>query len=269
MNRFFKPAVALAIATAMGVSTISMPVQANGEIGEHVNNLSAHLKEYVEEVHWLEKKFGEVVDTYGKDPKAANSDRLLEFWEEVDFHSAIETQYVPVYALIWQGIYGVKTAIDAGKPLADVKAEQAKLNQALWQALGAVKLAAQLQQKGVIAEVKTTEVEPVTGPEVIDDIKLRLDRVVAKYAEQLTEVATTLVHDTYLQRFEGVEGDLIQRDAKLVEDLEKDFNVTLPQAISQNKGVDAVRSVVEAMQAKLDKARALLVETEKSRNDVF
>ena len=55
----------------------------------------------------------------------------------------------------------------------------------------------------------------------------------------------------------------------LVEDLEKDFNVTLPQAISQNKGVDAVRSVVEAMQAKLDKARALLVETEKSRNDVF
>lgn len=93
--------------------------------------------------------------------------------------------------------------------------------------------------------------------------------MVAKYAEQLHEVATTLVHDTYLQRFEGVEGDLIAKDAALVEDLEKDFNVTLPQAISKDTGVDAVRKVVESMQAKLDRARALLVEVEQSRKDVF
>ena len=117
--------------------------------------------------------------------------------------------------------------------------------------------------------MQTTEVEPTTGPAVIDDIKTRLDRVVAKYAEQLNEVATTLVHDTYLQRFEGVEGDLIAKDAALVESLEKDFNVTLPQAISQDKGVEGVRSVVETMQSKLDKARVLLVEAEKGRKDVF
>ena len=89
------------------------------------------------------------------------------------------------------------------------------------------------------------------------------------YAEQLHEVATTLVHDTYLQRFEGVEGDLIAQDAALVEDLEKDFNVTLPQAISKDLGVDAVRKAVEAMQVKLDRARELLVKAEKSRKDVF
>ncbi|HCY27752.1 MAG TPA: hypothetical protein DHV00_05175, partial [Alteromonas macleodii] len=70
----------------------------------------------------------------------------------------------------------------------------------------AVKLASQYQKKGLVNKVQTTEKEPTTGPEVIDDIKTRLDRVVAKYAEQLHEVATTLVHDTYLQRFEGVEG---------------------------------------------------------------
>ena len=140
---------------------------------------------------------------------------------------------------------------------------------ALWQALGAVKLASQYQKKGLVNKVQTTEIEPTTGPEVIDDIKTRLDRVVAKYAEQLHEVATTLVHDTYLQRFEGVEGDLIAKDAALVEDLEKDFNVTLPQAISKDTGVDAVRKVVESMQAKLDRARALLVEVEQSRKDVF
>jgi len=28
--------------------------------------------------------------------------------EEVKFHAAIEVNYVPAYAAIWQGIYGVK-----------------------------------------------------------------------------------------------------------------------------------------------------------------
>tara|TARA_Y100000588_G_C14093496_1_gene855566 strand:+ start:276 stop:1142 length:867 start_codon:yes stop_codon:yes gene_type:complete len=260
---------ALVLASAVTLSMLSSQALANGSIGDHVNNLHAHIGEYTEEVHWLESKFGSVVDAYEAKDKSLKTDALIEYWEEVDFHSAIETQYVPIYASIWQGIYGVKVAIDEGKPVADVRVEQEKLNHALWQALGAVKLASQYQKKGLVNKVQTTEKEPTTGPEVIDDIKTRLDRVVAKYAEQLHEVATTLVHDTYLQRFEGVEGDLIAKDAALVEDLEKDFNVTLPQAISKDTGVDAVRKVVESMQAKLDRARALLVEVEQSRKDVF
>ena len=107
---------------------------------------------------------------YEAKDKNLKTDVLMEYWEEVDFHSAIETQYVPIYATIWQGIYGVKMAIDNGKPVADVRVEQEKLNHALWQALGAVKLASQYQKKGLIDQVKTTEVEPTTGPEVIDDI---------------------------------------------------------------------------------------------------
>ncbi|AIF97327.1 hypothetical protein [Alteromonas australica] len=269
MTTTLKKMGALVFASAVSFSLLSGNAMANGAIGDHVNNLHAHIGEYTEEVHWLESKFGSVVDAYEAKDKNLKTDVLMEYWEEVDFHSAIETQYVPIYATIWQGIYGVKMAIDNGKPVADVRVEQEKLNHALWQALGAVKLASQYQKKGLIDQVKTTEVEPTTGPEVIDDIKTRLDRVVAKYAEQLHEVATTLVHDTYLQRFEGVEGDLIAKDAALVEDLEKDFNVTLPQAISQDEGVDAVRHVVEAMQVKLDKARKLLVEAEKGRKDVF
>jgi len=255
----------LAVTFSFGTSSAF----ANGVISEHVNNLQAHIGEYTEEVHWLEEKFGSVVDAYEKDSKNVDTDALIEYWEEVDFHSAIETQYVPVYASIWQGIYGIKMGIENGKSVEDVRAEQTKLNQALWQALGAVKLASQYQKQGLVAKVQTTEVEPTTAPEVIDDIKKRLDRVVAKSAEQLTEVATTLVHDTYLQRFEGVEGALIELDANLVEDLEKDFNVTLPQAITGGKGVEAVRGVVETMQTKLDRARSLLVEAEKSRKDVF
>ncbi len=269
MTTTLKKMRALMLASSFTLTVISGSVQANGAIGDHVNNLHAHIAEYTEEVHWLESKFGGVVSAYEAKDKTLNTDALIEFWEEVDFHSAIETQYVPIYASIWQGIYGVKMAIDGGKSVAEVRVEQEKLNHALWQALGAVKLASQYQQKGLVSKVQTTEKEPTTGPEVIDDIKTRLDRVVAKYAEQLHEVATTLVHDTYLQRFEGVEGDLIAKDAALVEDLEKDFNVTLPQAISKDSGVDAVRSVVESMQSKLDLARTLLVEAEKSRKDVF
>ena len=265
MNKISKKVVVL---LAVFSATINMKANANGEISEHVNNLSAHLTEYAEEVTWLSDKFSGVVDEYSKKGKA-DSDQLIEFWEEVDFHSAIETQYVPVYATIWQGIYGVKVAIDSGEKAAVVEAELLKLKQALWQGLGAVKLAAQYQQKGLVPKVMTTEQEPTTGPEVIDDIKKKLHRVVAKYAEKLTEVATTLVHDTYLQRFEGIEGALIELDAELVEDLEKDFNVTLPQAISKDTSVDNVRAVVETMQVKLDKARSLLVKAEESRKSVF
>ncbi|GEA12143.1 hypothetical protein [Alteromonas sp. KUL49] len=264
-----KKFTALLSASAIAISVFTGQVSANGEIGDHVNNLHAHLKEYNEEVQWLVGKYDSVVNAYEAKPESVDSDSLIEYWEEVDFHSAIETQYVPIYATIWQGIYGVKMAMDNGSDINLVRQEQDKLNQALWQALGAVKLASQYQKKGLVAAVQTTESEPTTAPEVLEDIKQRLDRVVAKYAEQLTEVATTLVHDTYLQRFEGVEGALIALNADLVEDLEKDFNVTLPQAISQDKGVDAVRSVVESMQDKIDVAKGLLEAAEQQRRDVF
>ena len=245
-------------------------VCANGAIGDHVNDLKGHLGQYSEEVSWLVGKYDGVVDTYeAKGQKAVNTQQLIEFWEEVDFHSAIETNYVPVYANIWQGIYGIKQAIEAGKPVAEVRAEQEKLNSAFWQALGAVKLASQFQERGLLAKIQTTEAEPTTMPETLDDIKHRLDRVVAKYAEKLPEAAASIVHDTYLHRFEGVEGALIEQDAALVEDLEKDFNVTLPQALDGKTSVDEVRKVVEAMQVKLDRAKSLLAEAEKKRKDVF
>lgn len=261
---------ALFLTLTFSTAFYSQTVAANGVITEHVNHLQDHLGQYTEEVHWLIDNFGSVVDTYEKQgKKAANTDKLIEFWEEVDFHSAIETQFVPIYASIWQGIYGVKQNIDKGASIEIVRKEQEKLNQALWQALGAVKLAAQYQQRGLIKKIQTSEVEPTSAPEILEDIKTRLDRVVAKYAEQLHEVAVTLVHDTYLQRFEGIEGALIEQDAHLVEDLEKDFNVTLPQALNGKNSVDQVRQVVETMKTKLDRAKKLLAAAEAGRKSVF
>lgn len=248
---------------------VTAPVVANGPIGEHVNHLADNIGKYEEEVNWLIGKIEGIVDTYEKKgAKAANSDAVVEAWEEVDFHAAIETNYVPIYASIWQGLFGVKMAIDNGEPIANARKQQTQLEQSLWQALGAVKLAAQFQQKGLLATVENT-VGPLSHTDALEEIKGRLDRVVAKYAERLPEEATTIVHDTYLTRFEGVEGDLITQDADLVADLEKDFNVTLPLAIKNNKSVDEVRKVVETMQGKLDRAKTLLEAAEKNRSDVF
>ncbi|WP_339617663.1 hypothetical protein [uncultured Gilvimarinus sp.] len=243
---------------------------ANGPVGEHVNHLADHVDAYTEEVNWIIGKMDVMVSTYeSKGPDAAETDKVVDYWESVNFHAAIETNYIPVYAAIWQGLYGVKGAIDAKKPLAEVRKQQQMLEQSLWQGLGAVKLAAQYQQKGLLGTVKTTDSAPTNPPETLDEIKHRLDRVVAKYAEKLPDVATTLVHDTYLNLFEGVEGALIEQDADLVEDLEKDFNVTLPKAIDSDQSVDAVRKVVQAMQGKLDRAKALLVKAGQERKDVF
>lgn len=108
MTTTLKKMGALVLASAVTLAMVSGKAMANGEIGDHVNNLHAHIGEYTEEVHWLESKFGSVVDAYEEKDKALKTDALIEYWEEVDFHSAIETQYVPIYASIWQGIYGVK-----------------------------------------------------------------------------------------------------------------------------------------------------------------
>ena len=109
----------------------------------------------------------------------------------------------------------------------------------------------------------------MTQSATIDEIKHKLDRVVAKFAERLQDEATDIVHDTYLHLFEGVEGTLIEQDANLVEVLEKDFNVTLPLAIKNSKSVDEVRDVISDMQTKLDRAKVLIEKAEKARKDVF
>ena len=262
--------VCAAVALGLSVASLSFTAQANGEITDQVNHLKAHLDEYNEEVNWLEDKYDGFVTRYEENgAEAVDTQELIDYWEEVNFHSAIETQYIPLYATIWQNIYGIKTGIENGASAKEVRQYQQTLTKTFWQALGAVKLAAHYQDKGVIEKVKTTEKAPTTAPEIIADIEKRLDKVVAKYAEQLKEVATTMVHDTYMERFEGIEGALIEQDASLVEALEKDFNVTLPQAIESGKSVDDVRGIVEAMKRKLSKAQTLLEKAEQNRKDVF
>jgi len=270
MKLLFKPAKTLGASLLLASAFMAQPVLANGPIGEHVNHLQANLKSYAEEVEWMVGKVDTMVSDYDtKGAKSVKTDDLIEYWESVKFHSAIETNFVPVYASIWQGLYGVKMAIDNKEPAEEVRKQQKAMNIALWQGLGAVKLAAKFQQKGLLDTVKATATTQMTQSATIDEIKHKLDRVVAKFAERLRDEATEIVHDTYLHLFEGVEGTLIEQDAKLVEVLEKDFNVTLPQAIKNSKSVDEVRDVISDMQTKLDRAKVLIEKAEKARKDVF
>lgn len=252
------------------LTVLANPATAGGPIGEHVNHLSSNLKRYTEEVNWLINKVDGIVTRYDNGgAKAAKADTVVDIWEEVDFHAAIETTYVPVYASIWQGLYGVKQSIDDNSPIAKVRLEQEKLEQALWQALGAVKLAAQYQERGLLDKIKVTETGPTNSIEALGEVKMRLDRVVAKYAEKLTDTAVNIVHDTYLNLFEGVEGELIALNADLVEDLEKDFNVTLLKALQGNASVNEVRQIVNNMHSKLDQAKSLLEKATQGKKDVF
>lgn len=266
---FFKTTLPVTTAVmALLSSLMSGPVAADGVIGEHVNDLQGHLDEYTGEVAWLIGKVSGVVDTYAaRGVKAAQPEAVVDHWEEVQFHSAIETYYIPLYASIWQGLYGVRQGIEERQPVSAVRAELAKLEAALWQALGALKVAAEFQARGMLPPIEHTEAgSPV---ETLDIIKRQLHRVVAKYAEKSHDKALTVVQQTYLTRFEAIEGDLIAFDADLVEDLELDFNVKLPQAIEGGKSVDEVRDVVDSMQGKLDRCRELLVQAESKRGSVF
>lgn len=243
---------------------------ANGKIGDHVNHLSDNLGKYEEEVSWIIKKVDGIVDRYESDGvKAAHASAVVDHWEAVDFHAAIESNFIQLYANIWQGLYGVKEAIDNKQPVAKVREEQYKLEQTLWQSLGAVKLAAQYQNRGLLAQVQLREGAPSNSLETLDAIKTHLNKAVAKFAEKATDESTNIVHETYLNLFEGVEGELIALDANLVEDLEKDFNVTLPKAIKGKSTLDQVRQVVVTMETKLDKAIALLKTKEQNKKKVF
>ena len=249
---------------------VSFFALANGEIGDHVNDLQGHLNQYEDEVIWFLDEVNKLTNIYeNKGPEAAVTDILIDNWESVDFHAAIETNYIQIYASIWQGIYGVKASIDEGNEIQIVEQEQYDLERAMWQALGAVKLAAKYQQEGLLGNQPPTDYAALTSSETLEEIKSSLDRSVAKFAERLPGEATDIVLNTYLELFEGLEGDLITQDASLVEDLEKDFNVTLPQALNSNSTLSDIRTVVESMKGKLERSKILLDEIDSTRRSVF
>ena len=74
-----------------------MGVLADGPVGDHVNELHDHLDEYGEEVSWLINQVDGIVTTYeNQGAKQAQPEKLVDHWEAVKFHSAIDRIMYPV-----------------------------------------------------------------------------------------------------------------------------------------------------------------------------
>ena len=62
---------------------------------------------------------------------------------------------------------------------------------------------------------------------------------------------------------------LIESDADLVTELEKDFNATLPLLIEKSAAPEKFEAAVEAMNAKLDRAQQILEQAAENKPSVF
>ena len=270
MNRLPRPILHTTLFVCLCLGAAGA-VQAHGELSP-VDDLTAHIGDYEKEVADMRSTVDSIVADYAAGEAVADRvDALVETWEEVEFHEAVETHAMPLYPSIWIALGGLREAVDESGADADVQQWQRRLEQALYEGVGALKLAATQQDD----ESDTAETAAHGHGAAADErptitiIKDNLQSVVDTYRDGDSETAKSLLHQTYMERFEGIEGDLIERDADLVTDLEKDFNATLPLLMEKQASADDLAAEVEKMNVKLDRAQTLLDDAAKDQSSVF
>lgn len=231
----------------------------SGQFREHIDDYRAEINEMIDEAEAIASARASGEDV------GARLDAYVDLWESVKVHGAIETQATVTYPGIWQGIIGLQQAAEADAAPEVFQARLEDLKAALWQGFGAVRLAAS-GQTGASTEPAHDKTTP---SEVVDAIVAELREAVSAYESGDTKRANELISSAYIERFEGLEGDLIEQDPDLVTDLEKDFNATLPMAMQRGEPVSEVRAELERMIADLETARQLLVQSAESRSEVF
>ena len=193
-------------------------------------------------------------DNFG--PSGVNSDEIIDRWETVKVHSAIESTHVPLYASVWQSLFSIKTGIDQQLPISEVNAALRELEIKLWQSLGAVKLAARYQDEGLLETVQTRSA--VTPRAILTEINQQLDRVLAKLAERLPDQALEILQETYAYSFEAVEDEIKEKNPSLARELEVDFKIRLPEIISSDEGSRQAEMLFQTTKSKIDEARRLI-----------
>jgi len=265
MMRIFHLSLA---AAALALLPLGM-LHAHGDFDDELAEFHKHIADYRADVERLTGEAEAIAATYrdGGDA-AAMLQPLIDSWEEVGIHGAIETRATVIYPNVWQGILGLKQAVENDAGVEPVQSAVEALAGALWQGLGAVRLAASQVRQGEPASAPPSPPEGDSA-EQIARIQSELEQAVEAYAGGDLERAEKLVHDAYMQRFEFLEGELIAQDAALVEDLELDFNARLPQLMQQGADLEAVRDKLDEMHAELDRAGELLAAAEAERGEVF
>ena len=240
---------------------------AHGEAGEHVEEFQEHLDDYAADVRTL----AESLDALARDYAAgeAGPERVQAFvdeWEEVHYHSAVETVATPLYPAIWQAISGLRQAVDEGAEAEVVRERTDAVAAALHQGMGGLRLTA---ARGGGPADDHGDSEPVGSAAAFQHIDELLDSAVAEYQAGHADDALELVRSAYFDYFEGLEGGLIEVDAQRVARLEEDFNGALPQLLESGASTDEVREQVQAMKESLDTAEGLLEESGSGSSEVF
>lgn len=276
MTRIRELAGAAAVAAVL-LLPISSAALAHGKAGEEVAEFYEHMDVYASNINSLIATIEGIVADY--EPGASYAEEieaLTKQWETVDFHMAVETKATPLYPPIWAALERFSTALKEGAPIGTVRARAEDMIAALWQGYGALKLLAVRQEhghpnRGHHYDHDEGEHAPAqtSGDAVIDTINDNLEQVLALYKKSQSEAAQELIYNTYMQYFEGIEGDLIEQNAELVAGLEVAFNATLPRLIKNHAPVEKVAAQIEAMQKDLDKARELLAAAERQESSVF
>lgn len=246
------------------------PARASGDFGPELAEFHKHIDDYRADVQRLIGEADAIVDAYrqGGDARAMVQ-ALIESWEEVGVHGAIETRATILYPTVWQAVLGLLQAVDSDAGVEQVRAAADQVGVALWQGFGGVRLAAYQVQQGQAAESAAPVAPQGNAAEQLAQIRAELEQAVQAYLAGNLARAETLIHDAYMKRFELLEGDLIGQDAELVEDLELDFNARLPQLMQQGAGEAEVRAKLGDMLADLERAAKLLQQAEAERPEVF
>jgi len=241
----------------------------HGEVDKDmIAEFQLHLDDFREDVRHLIEELDPVVEAHaaGKDTEAAVAE-LIEHWEEVGLHAAVESKAMALYPGIWQAIIALQQAAGNDRSTAEVAAAAERVKAALWEGFGAVRLAASQLEDGTAPAMAVDEL--LSGPETVDRIIADLEQAVAAYRADELSKAESLIHQTYMSRFEGLEGDLIARDPALVSSLEKDFNATLPLLMQKGAALPEVNATLAAMKRQLETASDILEDVEQSRSEVF
>lgn len=251
------------------VPAFPLTALATGEAGEHVKDFQDHIGDYAADVHQLDQELDAIAERYaqGKEVRSEVA-AFVESWEEVKYHGAVEEVTSSLYPPIWQAIGGLRQAVKAEESPETVRERTDRLSAALHQGLGGLKVKAQLAKAGDGSEEAAGPDEPDSG-KAFQDIRDHLDQAVAEYKEGNADRAKSLIQDAYFNRFEGLEGVLIEQDADLVTRLEQAFHADLPGLINQEAPVAEVREQTEGMKEALAKAEELYQQAESDEDEVF
>ncbi len=251
------------------VPAFPLSALATGEPGEHIEDFQDHIEDYTSDVDRLAQELDAIAERYGQGEEV-DSDvaAFVESWEEVRYHAAVEEVATSLYPPIWQAIGGLRQAVKGEESPEAVRERTDRLKAALHQGLGGLKVKAQLAKAGDRSE-EATEPDEADSEKAFQDIRDHLDQAVTEYEEGNPDRARSLIQDAYFNRFEGLEGPLIEQDPELVRNLELAFNAELPQLIDEGAPVDRVRERARGMKDALAKAEELYREAESDGGEVF